>query len=172
MSILKVDTINEKTSGNGVYIPNHTIQTVQGVTSARVDLSPSTNVWTSVYTNLATITPKSSSSKILITGVISFYSSSTDGQFYCDLAINRNSSLQGEVMGYTGFHRTTSSTLMDVMHNIPFTYLDSPASTSALNYGFSVKVRSYGQSNSTVYFTYNDSGGDQLSSFVLQEIAQ
>ena len=28
MSILKVDTINEKTSGNGVYIPGHVVQTV------------------------------------------------------------------------------------------------------------------------------------------------
>ena len=29
MSILKVDTINEKTSGNGVAIPGHVIQVVR-----------------------------------------------------------------------------------------------------------------------------------------------
>ena len=34
MSILKVDTINEKTSGNGVIIPDHIIQTVQHLHSA------------------------------------------------------------------------------------------------------------------------------------------
>ena len=31
MSILKVDTINEKTSGNGVAIPGHVIQVKQTV---------------------------------------------------------------------------------------------------------------------------------------------
>ena len=171
MSTIYVDNL-QPNLGSGVIIAGHTLQTVHGVTSTQVDISASTNVWTSVYTNLATITPKSSSSKILITGVITFYSPSTDGNFYCDLAINRNGSLQGEIMGYAGFHRTTSSTLMDTMNNIPFTYLDSPASTSALNYGFSVRVKNYGQGNSTVSFTYDDSGGDQQSSFVLQEIAQ
>ena len=32
MSILKVDTINEKTSGNGVQIPGHVIQTINTAT--------------------------------------------------------------------------------------------------------------------------------------------
>ena len=31
MSILKVDTINEKTTGNGVAIPGHVIQVVNGL---------------------------------------------------------------------------------------------------------------------------------------------
>ena len=35
MSILKVDTINEKTSGNGVAIPGHVIQVVQGTLGSR-----------------------------------------------------------------------------------------------------------------------------------------
>ena len=60
---LKVDTINEKTAGNGVYIPGHVIQVVQGSTNT----SASGDTTTYTDTNLsATITPKSASSKILI----------------------------------------------------------------------------------------------------------
>ena len=36
MSILKVDTINEKTTGNGVAIPGHVIQLVRTQTSGNV----------------------------------------------------------------------------------------------------------------------------------------
>ena len=63
MSVLKVDTINEKTSGNGVQIAGHVIQVVQGSTNT----SASGDTTTYTDTNLsATITPKSASSKILI----------------------------------------------------------------------------------------------------------
>jgi len=171
MSILKVDTINEKTSGNGVHIAGHTLQTVHGTTSTQVDMT-ALNTWTNIYTNLATITPKSASSKILITGVISFYYSSVTtnfGHFRTDLAINRNSTLLGEIMGYSGWMDTGST--ISPMINIPFTYLDSPASTSTLDYGFSARVNDYG-SSSSVNFSYDDGGGDQRSFFVLQEIAQ
>ena len=60
MSILKVDTINEKTSGNGVQIPGHVIQyqyrnptntgfssnssTMVDVTNYYVDITPKTLV--------------------------------------------------------------------------------------------------------------------------------
>ena len=37
MSILKVDTINEKTSGNGVAIPGHAIQVVDPTAGALRD---------------------------------------------------------------------------------------------------------------------------------------
>ena len=63
MSILKVDTINEKTTGNGVLIPGHVVQVIQGSTNTSV----SGDATTYTDTNLsATITPKSASSKILI----------------------------------------------------------------------------------------------------------
>ena len=170
MSTIYVDNL-QPNLGSGVIIAGHTLQTVHGVTSTQVDIS-ALNTWTSIYTNVATITPKSASSKILITGVISFYYSSLTtnyGQFRADLAINRNSTLLGEVMGYAGWMDTGSS--IEPMINIPFTYLDSPASTSTLNYGFSARVGDYG-SAASVSFTYDDGGGDQQSSFVLQEIAQ
>jgi len=62
MSVLKVDTINEKTSGNGVYIAGHVIQVVQSSIN-------STSTTSTSYTSTglsAAITPKSASSKILV----------------------------------------------------------------------------------------------------------
>jgi len=63
MSILKVDTINEKTSGNGVHIAGHVIQVVSN-TYATETASGSSSYSDTGLT--ATITPTSTSSKILI----------------------------------------------------------------------------------------------------------
>ena len=82
MSTLYVDTINEKTSGNGVQIPGHVVQVKRfepPVTSASVtnyvngqDVATTSNT-TSLWT--ANFTPLSSSSKIL-----GIYQSQEDGQ--------------------------------------------------------------------------------------------
>ena len=63
MSILKVDTINEKTSGNGVQIAGHVIQTVynEHITGTAYTTATTLNDLFS-----ATITPKSATSKILV----------------------------------------------------------------------------------------------------------
>ena len=64
MSTLFVDTINEKTSGNGIQIPGHVIQVVNGPANVgRIQSSSASYVDTPVA---ATITPKFSSSKILV----------------------------------------------------------------------------------------------------------
>ena len=74
MSILKVDTINEKTSGNGVAIPGHVIQLVRTQTSANVSFSSGDS-----YSNVLTrdITPKESSSLLKITTSGVYYSNHT-----------------------------------------------------------------------------------------------
>ncbi|MEK9994192.1 MAG: hypothetical protein VW646_05470, partial [Hydrogenophilales bacterium] len=63
MSILKVDTINEKTTGNGVAIPGHVIQVVHNTTATTVTYSSTTAAFSGLQ---ATITPKQQNSKILI----------------------------------------------------------------------------------------------------------
>ena len=61
MSTLFVDTINEKTNGNGVQIPGHVLQVVEGT---RTD-GTNTNSASYVDAGLsAAITPKSTSSKV------------------------------------------------------------------------------------------------------------
>jgi len=65
MSTLYVDAITEKTAGNGVQIPGHVVQVVEGSMDNRLALSTGGN-WTAVSGLTASITPKSVNSKILV----------------------------------------------------------------------------------------------------------
>ena len=66
MSVLKVDTINEKTSGNGVAIPGHVVQVVaNNFTSAHVTTTSTSFVSMGSAFSLA-ITPKFDNSLIFI----------------------------------------------------------------------------------------------------------
>ena len=63
MSTLFVDTINEKTTNNGVYIPGHVLQAVSGTLSAGISTTSGTMAATGLK---ATITPSTTSSKIYV----------------------------------------------------------------------------------------------------------
>ena len=64
MSILKVDTINEKTSGNGVHIPGHIVQMQTAQLAGNANVSTATSyVDTGLTVN---ITPKFATSKIIV----------------------------------------------------------------------------------------------------------
>ena len=63
MSILKVDTINEKTTGNGVHIPGHVIQVKRTSIGGNISTTSSTPVATGLQ---CVITPKYSTSLIKI----------------------------------------------------------------------------------------------------------
>ena len=67
MSILKVDTINEKTSGNGVAIPGHVIQVKQSVVS-NVFTTTIGSGFAEMTVFRTAITPASTTSKILVRG--------------------------------------------------------------------------------------------------------
>ncbi len=63
MSTLYVDTINEKTSGNGVQIPGHVVQVVEGTRNGTF-VTTSTSFTPNGLS--VTITPQFSTSKILL----------------------------------------------------------------------------------------------------------
>ena len=157
MSTLYVDTITEKTSGNGVQIPGHVVQVVQGEYSTTVTASSTSFIATGLT---ASITPTSTSSKILV--LVSH--PSTDkriGNTYLGLRLNRNGSLITAISNqdmYNGQVNVTSS-------NISYTYLDSPSSASALTYS---TVFNSGAGNAQVSINWN--GGP--STLTLMEIAQ
>lgn len=66
MSTLFVDTINEKTSGNGIQIPGHVVQVVEATTATSYSNITSTS-FVEVSTDLrCTITPKFANSKLLV----------------------------------------------------------------------------------------------------------
>ena len=163
MSTLYVDTITEKTLGNGVQIADlvpaagSVIQVVQGQYSSTVTTSSTSYIATGLT---ASITPTSTSSKILV--LVSH--PSTDkriGNTYLGLRLNRNGSLITAISNqdmYNGQVNVTSS-------NISYTYLDSPSSASALTYS---TVFNSGAGNAQVSINWN--GGP--STLTLMEIAQ
>ena len=63
MSILKEDTINDKTTGNGVVIPGHVVQVAQYTSAANVTNSTTSTVQAMIT---GTFTLKNSSNKVLV----------------------------------------------------------------------------------------------------------
>jgi hypothetical protein len=125
------------------------------------DSTTSQSVTSSTYSAIsnlsAAITPRSATSKFLVTLTVSGYSPNptTNGHF----AIYRDSTLvaqEGYVAYQTGefFHAT-------------ITYLDSPATTSAITYA------GYTKNTSANAFTlnYSDAGGQCRSTITVQEVA-
>ena len=170
MSILKVDTINEKTSGNGVAIPGHVIQVKQGIMTARQSVTGGSMV--DVGSNFeVTITPASTSSKILVQTMLG-------GIFHRHELINSmlrravagGSTTNINLLGWYNYTTSNEWSSLTIAHN----YLDSPNTTSACTYKLQVGT----QLSSTYYLNYNNtqivSGtqDDSRSTITALEIAQ
>ena len=125
MSILKVDTINEKTSGNGVAIPGHVIQVKQSVMTGRTYVNSTSEVSVGSGNELL-ITPKFASSKMLVTFIMPVIMSDTllvYSNLYRDsTSINLLTYYIEETSGDWQTHTVT--------HN----FLDSPNTTSQITY--------------------------------------
>lgn len=171
MSTLYVDTINEKTSGNGVQIPGHVVQIQNGTLLTRTTMS-STSV---AATNLtASITPTSTNSKILIEVTSGWGMSDWNlGNFY----LHRNGSniisgtsgnawqiFQNQVQG------GSSSNSNGFYVPLALSYMDTPSSTSSLTYSLHFSTDN---GAATVYFNgrpQSDQPG--YAQMTLKEIAQ
>lgn len=154
MSTLYVDTINEKTSGNGVQIPGHVVQVVQGTSTTYFTLG-SNNTY--VDTGLtATITPKFSNSKVLI-----LHNSPIVYQ-------NTQDAILRLLRGTTNVHQMNfyNSSSSYNSASFAFQFLDSPSTTSATTY----KTQIYKNQGSFLY-NYNNEI-TSTSTLTLMEIAQ
>ena len=76
MSVLKVDTINEKTTGNGVIIPGHIIQRVHTTWNSETS-NTSNTAWVDVSGSSISVTPKLATSRLFITAHYHFHSYGT-----------------------------------------------------------------------------------------------
>ena len=181
MSILKVDTINEKTTGNGVAIPGHVIQVVA---SEKTDTSAaSTTLPTFTDTGLScTITPKFSNSKILVQVNVGLGISTS---VFNQMRVVRNIaggafsmiSVADSASNRTAAHAAVYDLdNQGMVYMQDFIHLDSPATTSAVIY----KVQ-HGQSGGSQAVYINRSTRDNdtaaydvrtTSRIILQEIAQ
>ena len=164
MSILKVDTINEKTSGNGVAIPGHIIQTVRSEYRAYAAVASSSFSATGLT---STITPKFSNSKILITLIINGLFKNNSAQ-YMPLSLYKGTSSIAVLDTSVGYN-TAGDQINYGIHSNVYQHEDSPSTTSATTY--TLYWRS-SDGNAIGINNYNLVNGDSLSTITLQEIAQ
>ena len=164
MSTLFVDTINEKTTNNGIFIPGHVLQVQQTV--FKDTFSTSVGASFAEVTGLrCNITPKSTSSKILVKASLCLATQyfSFRGRILRDgtpiddaLGNQRGSNRKRVTFDYCQYY-SGSSTAYDMIAGT-VEYLDSPSTTSAVQY--SIDIGGYSTSY-TVYVnrTHNDSDG-------------
>lgn len=130
MSILKVDTINEKTSGNGVAIPGHVVQVVSNTYATETTSGSSSYTDTGLA---ATITPKFATSKILVlcnmcaSGVVQNSGADAQGLF----KLVRGSTDLNEAVNRAYDYGNSGSIIFG---QFLMSWSDSPSTTSATTY--------------------------------------
>ena len=165
MSILKVDTINEKTSGNGVAIPGHVVQAVTGRFTTYVSIT------TDGYTNIGSlsITPKFANSKILITTTNHVYLNSGNASTWrgANFKLLRDSTtiLLGDTYDM-GLYSVNAATRFMLPNTVQ--YHDTPNTTSAVSYSIQMNRRD----STTVNVQVNREDFGRQGFMLLQEIAQ
>ena len=181
MSTLKVDSLVEKTSGNGVHIPGHVIQTLTDVSVITESTTTKASDNSFANTSLSiTITPKSSSSKIIVNAVASTGASHPgDGAVILRMIRDSTPIGIGNASGSkirAGSGRGSDNQGSNSMLNIPLQVTDTPNTTSAVTYTLQFAVRGVGAQ--TAYLNRSGSDADNVeyqrtsSSLVVQEIAQ
>lgn len=133
MSILKVDTINEKTSGNGVAIPGHVVQVVQGLGNTARQTYSSTSYQDII---IVSITPKFSTSKILVTAHTSLTRSQSA---YINGQITRGSTQILSLDTQAGYIASLTNNEHS-MGSLSGEILDAPSTTSATTYRLQLRV--------------------------------
>ena len=162
MSILKVDTINEKTTGNGVQIAGHVVQVLSANLGADHSYSSSSTAETNILT--LNITPKFSTSKVLVLCNFGLYINSSAAESRGNLGIERDSTVirGNDSASGVAFFRDSSGHFKSYMTG--FNFLDSPSTTSSVEYRIDGKVN-----NASVHrSTYQNEGSD--STLTLLEI--
>ena len=163
MSILKVDTINEKTTGNGVQIAGHVVQVVHNSQDGNIVTTSS-----SYSLGIAcAITPKFATSKLKVMVL--------GGRNYYNSVAQHDLKLYVDGSAYSGSGRLTS-------------IYNSNSSSNSLHYG-SWSILEYVDAGSTSARTYqlyhknasgnganvwlnNSSTGDIFLHMIIEEIAQ
>lgn len=142
------------------------LQVVMGTTSTAVTVASTTYTDTGLS---ATITPSSTSSKILVLAVQQAYSTRATLSAGSGLKLLRGSTAVFEMDGSFAYQsqliETNQSVLHSVIGRIPVNYLDSPSSTSALTYKLQGAANTTANSGQVKY-----QEGSSVSSMILMEI--
>lgn len=153
---------------NGVTFPNSTVQASAGQVLQVVQASLSTSVSTSGTTYVtsgltATITPKFSTSKILVTITGGANYANTNGQYGEQVLYRNSSQISSNGVDWAWYCSASGGA------NHSYMYLDSPATTSATSYTPYFRRSSSG-GGGTYYFNLIQSTGPTVT-ITLMEIA-
>ena len=164
-SIINVDTINEKTSGNGVQIPGHGVQIVSNMIKTQQSFSSGSATASGLSVS---ITPKYSNSKLLVLITLNgVHNGSTASginlHLYRDGSPASIMTLGGSNARwlYAAAYNTAGASIISASFNA----LDDANNTSSTTYAIYCGL--YG--SGTGYFNVN---GDDQSSITVMEIAQ
>jgi hypothetical protein len=124
-STLYVDSLIEKTSGNGVHIPGHVLQVVQTESNTTISTNSTSTMVDSGFN--CQITPKFSSSKIL--ALVTLSNVRKTGDTVTNVRLYRNTQAVTQDIGNLD---TGDSQVLTIPY--AFQYLDSPATTSQITY--------------------------------------
>ena len=168
MSKLYVDEIQPKTTGGIINAKGMVIQVVHESTSTAVSQSSQTTAF--VDTTLsASITPISSSSKILVTGYLSFYADNTGGNgnaewnfAVCD---GSNNILDGTTADNEGY---VFNQLYDFGGKHTINFLHAPNTTNEFTYKMRMNAKK--SNNSLVLHCQKNGTGNNISRITLMEI--
>ena len=168
MSDLKVNSITGSTSA-GVHIPGHVLQVVHATATSAVSQSGNTAAFADTGLS-ASITPSSSSSKILVTGYLSFYADAgSNGSMEFNFAVcdGSNNILDGTSSDTEGYRINQS---YDWAFKHPINFLHSPSTASAFTY--KMRMNAKNSNNSLVLHCQKGGTGNNISRITLMEIAQ
>ena len=163
MSTLFVDTINEKTTNNGVYIPGHVLQVKQASSNTQIVLASESFV----DCLSLSITPSATTSKFLISTFVTGYTQSANGGA---IRIMRDSTeildpnnMNSSNQHYYSYHGSTSA-----YPTYTICHLDAPSTTSAITY--KIQMCRYGANGGNVWFNGGGNNQSSTSSFTVMEI--
>ena len=138
MSTLFVDTINEKTSGNGIQIPGHVVQFASNTEGGSI--SSTSTSFVASGANIS-FTPKYSNSKIIITAQSRRFNIYTANLIQVKLMRDGATNVSVDGTEHAGYFRNDNSSSGNQI-SIPLSYMwqDAPNTTSAVSYEVYYKV--------------------------------
>lgn len=155
-------------------LPSGTVlQVVNSVSTDKFSHSGTSSSWSSNITGLATsITPKSTSSKILIMGAVSFATHNTTYGTLATIRCLRDSTQIGDDYFFARSAGYDSADDSSAQGCATCSYLDSPSTTSQITYNFQIKQVISGSTSITSYINGDQNGTNfGQSSITLIEIA-
>ena len=160
-------------------VPGAVLQVVQGITTAASSFSVAAHNLSSAVVS-ATITPKSSSSKILMTGQVTGAADSLSHSFWIILQRDSTNIGQGDSVGnrrrcHSGIAQFLDNNAECLGHGT-INFLDSPNTTSSITYSVKLAHNSGGAQNFLLNRTDNDGNNTDrpraTTTLTLMEIAQ